>query len=97
MTSAHPQHLTIWGMHLTPELPRSSIWAAEGYSRTREEFVERFAFRFRFPPPPSRYGSARSRRTWSHHRGQMVAYARNWCSGSTTRYRVVGSQVHTPI
>ena len=26
----------------------------------------------------------------------MVAYARNWCSGPSTSYRVVGSQVHTP-
>ena len=37
-----------WGMHLTPEPPRSSIWAVEGYSRTLEAFLERFAFRFRF-------------------------------------------------
>ena len=37
-----------------------------------------------------------SRSPWSHDRCQMVAYARNWCSGPTTRYTVVGSQVHTP-
>ena len=38
-----------WGMHLTPKLPRSSIWAVEGYWRTLEAFLERFAFSgFRF-------------------------------------------------
>ena len=33
-----------WGMHLTPEAPRSSIRALEDHSRTLGEFQERFAF-----------------------------------------------------
>ena len=42
-----------WGMHLTPEAPRSSIRALEDHSRTLGEFQERFAFRFQIQPLPS--------------------------------------------
>ena len=85
------------GMHLTPELPRSSIWAVAGYWHTLEAFLERFAF-FSFDSTATApLRAAMSRSPWSHDRCQMVAYARNWCGGPATRYRVVGSQVHTPI
>ena len=47
----------IWGMHLTPEAPRSSIRALEDHSRTLGEFQERFAFRFQIQPLPSPRGA----------------------------------------
>ena len=46
-----------WGMHLTPEAPRSSIRALEDHSRTLGEFQERFAFRFQIQPLPSPRGA----------------------------------------
>ena len=47
----------VWGMHLTPEAPRSSIRALEDHSRTLGEFQERFAFRFQIQPLPSPRGA----------------------------------------
>ena len=49
--------LAEWGMHLTPEAPRSSIRALEDHSRTLGEFQERFAFRFQIQPLPSPRGA----------------------------------------
>ena len=46
-----------WGMHLTPEAPRSSIRALEDHLRTLGEFQERFAFRFQIQPLPSPRGA----------------------------------------
>ena len=50
-------NLAKWGMHLTPEAPRSSIRALEDHSRTLGEFQERFAFRFQIQPLPSPRGA----------------------------------------
>ena len=39
MTTANGRHISVsWGMHLTPEAPRSSIRALEDYSRTLGSF-----------------------------------------------------------
>ena len=56
---AHTEPLVLlkWGMHLTPEAPRSSIRALEDHSRTLGEFQERFAFRFQIQPLPSPRGA----------------------------------------
>ena len=48
---------SLWGMHLTPEAPRSSIRTLEDHSRTLGEFQERFAFRFQIQPLPSPRGA----------------------------------------